>query len=108
MNVLTRFEVVRRLLCVCAMCLITLAISSSTAEAAIVKGIQEVLAGLLQVPLSTLVGTFRGPPVIGTVVGAASGVLSGIGLIAHGAIELALSGVGLAKTAAPYVLPFLL
>ena len=89
-------------------CAIGVGMGASTAEAAIVKGLQEVLAGLFQVPLSTLAGTFRGPPVIGTVVGAASGILSGVGLVAHGALELALSGVGLAKSAAPYVLPFVL
>lgn len=108
MNAFTRLEAARRLLSVCVMCLIALAMSSSTAEAAILKGIQEVFAGLLQVPIMTLAGTFRGPPVVGTVVGAATGVLTGVGLVAHGALELALSGVGLAKTAAPYVLPFLL
>ena len=98
---------VRRLAVVGAVCLITMAISS-TAEAAIVKGLQEVVAGLLQLPLSTLSGTFHGPPVIGTVVGAASGLLSGVGLIAQGVLDLAVSGAAVAKAAAPYVLPFVL
>ena len=78
------------------------------AEAAIVRGITEVLAGLFQLPLSTLAGTFTGPPVIGTVMGAVNGLFSGVGLVAHGALELALSGAAIAKAAAPYVLPFVL
>ncbi len=78
------------------------------AEAAIVRGITEVLAGLFQLPLSTLVGTFSGPPVVGTVLGAMNGLLSGVGLVAHGALELAWSGAAAAKAVAPYVLPFVL
>ena len=80
----------------------------ATAEAAIVKGILEVLTGILQVPLQTIAGTFSGPPVLGTVMGAASGLLQGTGLVAHGALELAMSGLSIAKTVAPYLLPFLL
>ena len=78
------------------------------AEAAVVKGILEVLAGVLQLPLQTLAGTFNGPPVLGTVMGAASGLIQGTGLVAHGALELAMSGVSIAKSVAPYLLPFLL
>ena len=78
------------------------------AEAAIVRGIQEVLAGVLQIPLSTIAGTFNGPPIIGTLFGALSGAVKGVGLVAHGALELAASGVSLAKTIGPYLIPFLL
>ena len=80
----------------------------ATAEAAIVKGILEVLTGVLQVPLQTIAGTFNGPPVLGTVMGAASGLLQGTGLVAHGALELAVSGVSIAKAVPPYLLPCLL
>ena len=78
------------------------------AEAGIIKGIQEILAGVLQVPLSTLAGTFSGPPVVGTLFGAANGLLSGIGLVADGALNLAFGAFGIAKTVAPFVLPFVL
>ena len=81
---------------------------SVPAEAAIVRGIQEVLAGVLQIPLSTIAGTFNGPPIIGTLFGALGGAVKGVGLVAHGALELAASGVSLAKTIGPYLLPFLL
>lgn len=81
---------------------------SPPAQAAIVRGVQEVIMGLLQVPLSTLAGTFSGPPVIGTVAGAVTGLVSGVGLVTHGALELLASGVSIAKTVAPFVLPFLL
>jgi hypothetical protein len=76
------------------------------AEAAIVRGLQEVIAGVLEVPLSTLVGTFTGPPVLGTVFGAVTGIIHGVGLVAHGALEFAASGVSIAKTVGPYLLPF--
>lgn len=78
------------------------------AEAAVVRGIQEIIVGLLQVPVSTIVGTFSGPPVVGTVFGAVNGVVRGVGLVTHGALELAASGVSIAKTVAPFLLPFLL
>ena len=76
------------------------------AEAAIVKGIMEIVSGVLQVPMSTLAGTFNGPPLVGTILGAANGLITGTGLVAHGALELGVSAVSIAKTVAPYVLPF--
>ena len=78
------------------------------AEAAIARGIQEVISGVFQVPMSILVGTFSGPPVIGTVFGAVKGLVNGVGMVSHGALELAASGVSIAKMVAPYLLPFLL
>ena len=99
-------ERVRRLLLSLAICAIGCGARPSIAEAAIVKGLQEVVAGIFQLPLSTIVGTFQGPPIIGTLFGAANGLLGGVGLIAHGALELAASGAAVAKAAAPYVLPF--
>lgn len=83
-------------------------LAAPTAEAAVVRGIQEILAGIFQVPLQTIVGTLSGPPVVGTLFGAVNGVVSGVGLVAHGALELAASGVAVAKTVAPFLLPFLL
>jgi hypothetical protein len=80
----------------------------ASAEAAIVRGLQQVISGVFQVPISILVGTFSGPPVVGTVFGAVNGLVSGVGLVASGTLELAASGVSIAKMVAPYVLPFLL
>ena len=81
-------------------------IGPSPAEAGLVSAVQKILAGVLQLPLSTLVGTFTGPPVLGTVMGAANGLVTGTGLVLNGAFDLAASGVALAKMVAPYVLPF--
>jgi len=78
------------------------------AEADVIRGIVKVVSGVLQVPLSTLVGTFSGPPVIGTLMGAINGTLQGLGLMASGALDLARSGIDIAKTVGPYVLPFVL
>ena len=63
--------------------------------------------GVLQIPLQILAGTFSGPPVVGTAFGAVNGVVRGLGLVTHGALELVSSGLGIAKAAAPFVLPFL-
>lgn len=73
-----------------------------------VSAVGKVVAGVLQVPVSIIVGTFSGPPVLGTLMGAANGILQGTGMIAGGVLELGMDGIGLAKMAAPYVLPFLL
>jgi len=81
-------------------------ISPAPAEAGLISGIQKILAGILQPPLSTLVGTFTGPPVLGTVMGAANGLVNGTGMVLGGALEVVGAGVSLAKMVAPYVLPF--
>ncbi len=66
------------------------------------------VAGVLQVPVSLIVGTFSGPPIIGTLFGAVNGAIKGVGMVAGGVLELGMDGIGLAKMAAPYVLPFVL
>ena len=85
-----------------------LLVSVPVAEAAIVRGLKEIIGGVLQLPLSTLAGTFSGPPILGTAFGAINGAFHGISSVAHGALELAASGFAIAKTAAPFLLPFLL
>ena len=98
-----RYQILRYLISV----LVALA-WPAPAEAAIVRGIEEVISGVFQLPLQTSAGTFNGPPLIGTIVGMANGLITGTGLVAHGALELAASGISIAKTVAPYLLPFLL
>ncbi len=77
------------------------------AEANIVSGVTKMVVGIFSIPLTTLAGTFSGPPIFGTLMGAVNGTIRGVGLVTSGALELALDGAGLAKAAAPYVLPFL-
>ena len=79
-----------------------------SAEADIIRGLGKMIMGVLQVPLSTLAGTFNGPPILGTVFGTINGVVQGIGLVASGAIDLAASGVSIAKTVGPYLIPIFL
>ena len=88
--------------------IIGLAAPAPRAEAGLVRGIQEIIAGVLQVPLSTIAGTFGGPPIAGTLFGAASGLFTGVGLVADGALNVVFGALGIAKTVAPYVLPFVL
>lgn len=79
-----------------------------SAHANPISAISKVVAGVLQVPVSLIVGTVNGPPVIGTLLGAVNGTIKGVGMVAGGVLELGMDGIGLAKMAAPYVLPFLL
>ena len=83
-------------------------VAAAPAEAGILRGIQEIVTGVVQIPMSTLAGTFSGPPVLGTAVGAAQGLLSAAGLLASGALNIGFGALGIAKTIAPYLLPFLL
>ena len=78
------------------------------AHASITGGLLKVLAGILYVPAATLHGTVHGPPGVGVVLGVLNGVLGGTAMVAGGALELAGAGFGIAKTVAPFVLPFLL
>ena len=80
----------------------------TSAHADIVRGIADVITGVFQVPLSTLAGTFNGPPVLGTLLGAINGTVNGLGLVVRGALELAASGVSVAKTVGPYLIPIFL
>lgn len=85
-----------------------LVLFAPAAQADIVRGVQEIVGGVLQVPLSTLAGTLNGPPILGTLLGAIGGLVNGLGLVTHGALEIGASGLAIAKTVAPYVLPFVL
>ena len=78
------------------------------AEANLISGLTKIVAGAFQLPLSVLVGTFSGPPVVGTLMGVVNGTMRTVALVGGGALEVAADGVALAKRAAPYVLPFLL
>ena len=78
------------------------------AEADLIRGVGEVIGGVLQVPLSTLAGTFNGPPVVGTILGAVSGVINGVGLVARGAFDIAATAVPIAKAVAPFLIPVFL
>lgn len=88
--------------------LVTLLWRTPTAEADIVRGLQKIVAGVLQVPLSTLTGTFSGPPVIGTAMGAIGGAINGVGLVLSGVFEVVAGVVPLAKSAAPFLIPVFL
>ena len=79
-----------------------------SAEANLISGLTKIVSGAFQLPLSILVGTFTGPPVVGTLMGAVNGTIRTVALVAGGTLEVAADGVALAKRAAPFVLPFLL
>ena len=78
------------------------------AQAGLVEGLQKVVAGVFAVPVSTLAGTFIGPPILGTVFGAVSGAVNGVGLVVSGVFDVAMSAVPIAKTVAPILLPIFL
>ena len=78
-----------------------------TAEAGIVRGVQRIVAGAFALPLNIIQGTFSGPPVVGTLMGAVNGTFQTVSLVTGGAFEMVAGAIPLAKAAAPYVLPFL-
>lgn len=79
-----------------------------TASADIIRGVQKILMGVFELPLDTLAGTFTGPPIIGTLMGAVGGLFKGLGLVLNGTLEVAMGGLSLAKAIAPYLLPIFL
>jgi hypothetical protein len=85
-----------------------LLLGAPAAHANPISGVLKIVAGVFQVPLGILAGTLGGPPIVGTIAGAFSGTLQGVGLVTSGVLELAWDGVSLAKAAAPFLLPFLL
>lgn len=97
-----------RFLAVSSVVIGVLAANPPVAEANVISGLTKIVAGVLNMPLSVLAGTMSGPPLVGTLLGAVNGTLQGIGMVAGGALELAMDGVALAKMAAPFVLPFVL
>ena len=82
-------------------------IAAPPAEAAVVQGLARLFSAVFHLPLAILAGTFSGPPVIGTLMGAVNGIVGSLGLAGSGAMELGISAVSVAKAAAPYLLPFL-
>lgn len=85
-----------------------LIIGAPPAYANPVSGLVKIAAGIFRPIAGILAGTFGGPPIVGTLVGAVNGTVQGVGLVASGVTELAFDGVSLAKSFAPYLLPFVL
>ncbi len=82
--------------------LILLAVPAS-AEAGVVSGLMKVVGGVFQIPRGILAGTFGGPPILGTAVGALTGTLQGVAMVAGGALETVFSLVPLALKVAPLI-----
>ena len=82
--------------------------AAPTASADIVRGLGSILAGLIEIPRSMLVGTFSGPPILGTIVGALSGAVNGLSMVAGGTLELVGSAIPIARSVAPILLPIFL
>ena len=80
----------------------------ATAEAAFGRGLGYLLAGLVEIPRSVLVGTVTGPPILGTAFGAVGGVMRTAGLLLGGTLEILGTAIPVAAKAAPAVLPFVL
>ena len=78
------------------------------AHAGLISGVQKIVAGVFSIPVSTISGTFNGPPVLGTLLGAINGTINGVGLVLGGVFDIASDAIPIAKTAAPFVLPFVL
>ena len=82
---------------------VLLVVPAVPASASLGRGLQYIIGGVLEIPRSTLAGTFGGFPVIGTVFGAVGGVLRGALMVTRGALEL----VPVAAKLAPLIPVFL-
>ncbi len=98
--------VTKRAACGIVALVMSVLLMAQSAEASLVSGLQHLVAGIFSIPVSALVGTFTGPPVIGTVFGAINGTFQTVGLVTTGALEVLGAAIPLAKAAAPFVLPF--
>lgn len=81
---------------------------AAPAHAGLAEGIVDVLSAPFEIPKQILVGTFTGPPILGTVAGAFSGAFSAVGRTLRGVGEIASGALGLGSALAPYALPFVL
>ena len=100
----------RRVTAVAALAIaLSVALPAGTARAGndLVGGIGDIIGGALAIPMSTLAGTFTGPPILGTIGGALSGVFGAISLTARGLLRLVGVSVPIATTVAPYLPLFL-
>ena len=91
----------------CLALVLSLIIGAVPAQADLISGLGKIVAGVFAIPLSVITGTLSGPPILGTVLGVANGTINAVGLVAGGTLEVAASAVPIAKTVAPFLLPFL-
>ena len=70
-------------------------------------GIGDIVGGVFDIPVDTLVGTFTGPPIVGTVAGVLHGTIRALSSTTRGVFRLLGAGIPLAFRAAPYVFFFL-
>ena len=84
-----------------------LLVRPTSAHADLLRGLMRIIGGVFEVPAETLAGTMTGPPIIGTALGALSGVINGVGMVAGGALETLLSAIPYAAKLAPYIPIFL-
>ena len=85
-----------------------LLLTTPPAHADIIRGVGKIISGVLAIPMSTLAGTFNGPPIIGTLAGAISGAFNGVGSVLSGVLDVASSAIPLAKAVAPFLIPVFL
>ena len=82
---------------------------SATAHAGnLTQGLVDVVTGPLELPKQIVVGTFTGPPILGTIAGVFTGAFSAVGTTLRGVAELASGAISVGSTLAPYALPFIL
>ena len=77
------------------------------AHADLFRGLAYLVGGVLEIPRAVLAGTFSGPPIIGTAAGLLTGTFNSVLYVAKGTLEVAGTAVPIAKTVAPFLLPFL-
>ena len=95
-----------RLMLVALLCV---ALLPATAYAGnLAQGIVDVISGPFEIPKQIVIGTFTGPPILGTVAGLFTGAFSAVGTTLRGVGEIASGAISTGSALAPYVLPFIL
>jgi hypothetical protein len=72
------------------------------ASASLLGGLVKIVAGVLEVPSSIIAGTLQFP-VVGTLAGALTGTVRGLGMVAQGALETVTGTVPIALKLLPFL-----
>ena len=73
----------------------------------LIGGVGDILQGVFALPMGILAGTMSGPPILGTVMGVVNGAMGTLQYTLRGTFRVLGAVIPLAKSAAPFVLPFL-
>ncbi len=87
-----------------ALCLAAPAAARANPLGDIIGGVGEIVSGAVSLPLNVIVGTFTGPPVVGTLQGALVGTLQTLTMTTRGALHITRGTVPILFKILPFAL----